>query len=260
MIKIIRDERFSDVNPNFDHFITTRFGGNSLFEYAESNMGYFCGEKLDVVESNRNQLCDILKISHNRLFVPREVHKNEFTIIDNNFLQLDKENQERLISCSDALITNLNKIAIAVSTADCVPVLLVSDNGYCAAIHAGWRGIVSDIIDNVVLYILGQSEVKTKLTFLVGPCISCENYEVKEDLVNIFKAHFSKSEMSEILVKKENDMKINLRKAVNIQLQKYTDSQYIYNLDIDTYSNNNFYSVRRDGQKTGRFLSGIFLK
>ena len=51
---------------------------------------------------------------------------------------------------ADALITHLAGHAVGVATADCVPILLAARDGRCAAVHAGWRGLLSGVIEAAV--------------------------------------------------------------------------------------------------------------
>lgn len=80
----------------------------------------------------------------------------------------------------DALITMVPGLFIGVFTADCVPILLTTEEGnMVAAIHAGWRGAFSGIIENTVntMRTLGARAIRAAL----GPCIWQDSYEVSED-------------------------------------------------------------------------------
>jgi polyphenol oxidase len=70
---------------------------------------------------------------------------------------------------------------LAIHTADCAPVALVSPEGILAAVHAGWRGLQAGIVETTVTQMRthGASTVRAVL----GPCIHAECYEFgAEDL------------------------------------------------------------------------------
>ena len=66
--------------------------------------------------------------------------------IDASFLSLNDKERKLRLEGVDALVTNVPDVCVAVSTADCVPVLLYApDRKVVAAVHAGWRGTVLHI-------------------------------------------------------------------------------------------------------------------
>lgn len=75
---------------------------------------------------------------------------------------------------ADGLVTTASGCPIAVTTADCAPVVLVAERGV-AAVHAGWRGLLAGIVEDAgrQLATIGGSPVAT----LLGPCIGPEDYE-----------------------------------------------------------------------------------
>lgn len=88
---------------------------------------------------------------------------------------------------ADAAVTDAAGTVLAVHTADCAPIALVSDEGPVAAVHAGWRGLVAGVIDRTVerLHELGAGRVRA----LVGPCIEPGCYEFgKRDLDDVVAA------------------------------------------------------------------------
>lgn len=76
---------------------------------------------------------------------------------------------------ADALVTSRPDIALAIFTADCAPIALASPEGVIGAVHAGWRGLASGVIEATVdrLRLLGATEVVAGL----GPCIHAGCYE-----------------------------------------------------------------------------------
>jgi YfiH family protein len=75
---------------------------------------------------------------------------------------------------ADAAITDQPGCAIAVLTADCAPVALVS-GGVIGVVHAGWRGLAGGVLERTVdeMRAFGTSDVHAQL----GPCIHAECYE-----------------------------------------------------------------------------------
>jgi polyphenol oxidase len=82
---------------------------------------------------------------------------------------------------ADAAVTACAGAALVVRTADCGPVALSSPEGVVAAVHAGWRGLMAGVVEEVVaaMRALGASEVMAAL----GPCIAPHAYRFsKSDL------------------------------------------------------------------------------
>jgi copper oxidase (laccase) domain-containing protein len=75
----------------------------------------------------------------------------------------------------DALVSAVPSVALAVLTADCASVALGSREGVFAAVHAGWRGLTTGVVQAAVgaMRVLGATEVVGAL----GPCIHAGCYE-----------------------------------------------------------------------------------
>ena len=247
------------------HFFSTRKGGISTGNYTSLNLGAFCGDDPVAVTKNRKILCDTIGIDIDRLIVPRELHDNEIREIDPAFFNLSKEEQLNFVSTCDALITNMHGVCLAVSTADCVPVLLYDKKlRIIAAVHAGWRGVAKRILPMTIQLMQAKyhSEVEDIIA-VTGPCISVDSYQVNQDVINEFQSIFKEDEMSHILQIKENGtFFIDLKKAVLIQCK--TENLLDENIEIHsgcTFQTSELYfSARRDSVYSGRMLSGIFLR
>ncbi len=75
---------------------------------------------------------------------------------------------------ADAAITSSVGAPLAIQTADCAPVLLVGD-GVVGAAHAGWRGLVSGVLDATVAAMRKRTDADIRA--VVGPHISASVYE-----------------------------------------------------------------------------------
>jgi YfiH family protein len=90
----------------------------------------------------------------------------------------------------DAVVSNVPGLALAVMTADCVPVLLADGrSGAAAAIHAGWRGTAAGVIGRAIAVMAKRFATRPQdLTAAVGPSIGACCYEVGPELVDAFLA------------------------------------------------------------------------
>ena len=144
----------------------------------------------------------------------------------------------------DALVTDKRNVPIAVLTADCAPVLIFdTKRKMVAAIHAGWKGAYKDIVKKVVRFMVKKGCSIQNITAAIGPCISINNYQVRED----FKKKFINKDKKNILFFKKTGNKnyFSLNKYIYSQLK----SLNIKKIDIinkDTFNvKNNFFSARR---------------
>ncbi len=81
---------------------------------------------------------------------------------------------------ADAALTAHPGAAVAVSVADCAPVILVSEAGV-AAVHAGWRGLVGGVVANAASQL--RAVAGSPVAAVLGPCIGPGAYEFgAEDL------------------------------------------------------------------------------
>lgn len=96
-------------------------------------------------------------------------------------------NPSPLFPDTDALITDIDGLTIGVRTADCVPILLyAADIKAVAAIHAGWKGTLHGIVDNVIDMLTDRGCDPTKIHACFGPSICPQCYEVDPSLAQQF--------------------------------------------------------------------------
>ncbi len=94
---------------------------------------------------------------------------------------------------ADGLVTTEPGCPIAVTTADCAPVVLVVDRGV-AVVHAGWRGLYNGIIG--VAAELVQDVGGEPVEALVGPCVHPAAYEFGTDQLELLADRFGESVVS----------------------------------------------------------------
>ena len=174
---------------NISHFVTTRQGGVSKGAYASFNPGEYSGDNPEAVRANRKLLSDAIRIPSERIFAPFQVHGAEVRSIEPSFLSLPLEEQQLYMHGVDALVTDVPDVCIAVSTADCVPVLLYApDVKAVAAVHAGWRGTVLRIAGKTVRILMDEYGADPRLMKAgIAPSIGPEAFEVGEEVVDAFR-------------------------------------------------------------------------
>ncbi len=85
---------------------------------------------------------------------------------------------------ADALVTRDVGVALAIHTADCVPVTMVSTNGVLGVAHAGWRGLTAGVLDATVAAMGELGADFENMQVIIGPHIGVECYEFGPDLID----------------------------------------------------------------------------
>ena len=151
----------------------------------------------------------------------------------------------------DALVTRRPGLALAVVTADCVP-LLVAGGGRIAAVHAGWRGIADGIVDRVLARLGTPAE---RLSAWLGPAIGACCYEVGDEVASPVIAA---SEAAVARPGKGSRPHLDLHGAVASQLRRAGVERLRRVPDCTRCSDDLLCSYRRDGAGAGRNLAFIW--
>ncbi|MBO9700485.1 MAG: peptidoglycan editing factor PgeF [Sporocytophaga sp.] len=248
--------QFSNLSKctEINHFVSGRKGGCSAGELGGLNLSFKVNDtELNVIK-NRKLLSLAMNVTENHIVFPDQTHSDRVAVLRN----LDNGDS---LSNTDALITNLQGVCIAVMSADCVPILLYDKlNKAVGAVHAGWRGTVSKILDKTIGNM--EKEFGTKASDLVvgiGPSISPEIYEVGQEVIDAAENAFGT--ISSMVTKIEGKTFFNLWEANKFQLiSRHLNPENIEIAGICTYQNaDKFFSARKSQNKAGRFGAGIVI-
>ena len=212
---------------------------------------------------NRKRFCEATGIMRERLFVPYQTHETNLLDIDPHFLSLSSIQQKEGLLGIDALVTAEPGVCIAVTTADCVPILLYApDRNVVAAIHAGWRGTVAGIAGKTASYLCSAYNCDPGLLQVaIGPCISANIFEVGSEVVQAFTDIIV--DIPGVAFVHPDSGKVHLDLAgINAGLLRQVGvrSENMELSGICTYSDDSFFSARRQGISSGRMLTGIMIK
>jgi polyphenol oxidase len=164
---------------------------------------------------------------------------------------------------ADALVGDDPRRALSVRVADCVPVLMATEDGRAvAAVHAGWRGVVAGVVTAAVeelrtIYRANAGSRGVRLLAAVGPGIGPGAFEVGPEVVAEFRRAFA----PEAPVRETPDGKgrVDLREAIRRQLtESGIDEKAIDLTDRCTFRDaSEFFSHRRETGVTGRMAAVI---
>jgi YfiH family protein len=160
---------------------------------------------------------------------------------------------------ADALVTSRPGVALLVSVADCLPILLVEDEGRAvAAVHAGWRGLVAGVIGSALDALARRYGIRARdCRALLGPAIGTCCYRVREDVV----AAFARAGREGMFVRRGDSLYLDLVRTARRQLgERGVPDQRTESSDLCTACNpDRFYSRRRDGKILGRMYGFVML-
>ncbi|MFA5328494.1 MAG: peptidoglycan editing factor PgeF [Prolixibacteraceae bacterium] len=235
---------------NITHFVTTKEG------WVSGDKPRFTGDKETDYAGFRKELAVSGEWKVGQFVFPRQTHSDHVAVTDSE--RLAKE-----IADTDALITNEPGIFVCVQTADCVPVLLYdTQKKVVAAVHAGWRGTVSKIVQKTVAKMTEKFDCNPNdIIAGIGPSIHIHAYEVGPEVVEAVEASFGNSLV--LLKPSLNPGRayFDLWEANKFLLMESgLQEENIEVMGLCSYEHADlFYSARRDGTDTGRMVSGIRL-
>ncbi|WBO66886.1 peptidoglycan editing factor PgeF [Streptomyces camelliae] len=157
------------------HFaFTDRWGGVSAAPYEELNLGGAVGDEAQAVRANRELVATSLGLDPGLVVWMNQVHGNDVVEVDGPW-HVERPPQ------ADGIVTATRGVALAVLTADCVPVLLADPvAGVVAAAHAGRPGMVKGVVPAAVRAMAELGAEPGRIVARTGPAVCGRCYEVPE--------------------------------------------------------------------------------
>ena len=260
---------------NITHAFFTRHGGVSKGDFSSLNVSTArkdrngnVDDKKNVFENYRLAL-NILGTTPEKSVGAKQVHENMVLRVENcDSARGINPSLSEMNGCDGLFLDESADMieALCVKTADCVPVLLASKDGKeVSAVHAGWRGTVSDIVTKAAEKF---SCNKSDILCAIGPCIGVCCYEVGEEVYEAVKKLFEYKGIGHLTdtmfrnvctcsassKKKANLSEINKTLLMNFGIPKE-------NIDLSGICTccheDEFFSHRASGGFSGTFVSAI---
>ncbi|MGV9338265.1 peptidoglycan editing factor PgeF [Streptomyces sp. NPDC003688] len=230
------------------HFaFTDRWGGVSAAPYEELNLGGAVGDDPGAVRANRELTAKALGLDPVSVVWMNQVHGADVAVVDEPW-------GDRPVPEVDAIVTTRRGLALAVLTADCVPVLLADPvAGVVAAAHAGRPGMVAGVVPAAVRAMTELGAEPGRIVARTGPCVCGHCYEVPEAL----RAEVAEAEPTAHAVTSWGTPAVDVSAGVHAQLDRLGVCDRAQS-PVCTLESGDHFSYRRD-RTTGRLAGYVWL-
>lgn len=226
---------------------TTRAGGVSAPPFDTFNLGDHVGDDPAAVAANRTRLASSLGLPEHAVVWMNQVHSANVAVVEGP--------RAAAVDQTDALVSTSRGLALAVVTADCVPVLLADARaGVIGAAHAGRVGAQLGIVSRTVAEMVKLGASVADMSVLLGPAVSGRNYEVPATMADEVETVLPGSRCRTAKGTPGLDIRAGLaRQLANLGIES---------IDIDprcTVEDAALFSHRRDAP-TGRLASLVWME
>ncbi|MBI9000855.1 peptidoglycan editing factor PgeF [Corynebacterium sp. CCM 9185] len=225
---------------------TTRTGGVSRGPFASFNLADHVGDDPAAVTANRERFARSVDLAIDRIVWMEQLHTPTVTVVDGP--------SKEPVPATDALVTTTRGLALAVLTADCVPLLISDhDGGVIAAVHAGRIGARNGIIPRTVARMTDLGAQPGRLHVWMGAAASGVNYELPEPILADLESRLPGVRTRTATGTWGADLRI----GISLQLAELG----VTHIDADlrcTVADRSFFSYRREGT-TGRQAGLIWM-
>jgi polyphenol oxidase len=219
--------------------LTTRAGGVSTGPYESFNLAAHVGDDPAAVAANRSRLAAAIGLAPDHVVWMEQIHGTTVTAVTGPATEP--------VEASDGLVTATPGLAVAVLTADCVPVLLAdAEAGVVAAVHAGRVGAAAGVVPRAVERFVARGGDPARTDALLGPAVCGACYEVPADMRAAVESRLPGSAVRT----RRGTPGLDLRAGLARQLTALGVAQVVTDPRC-TAEDRTLYSHRRDGT-TGR--------
>jgi YfiH family protein len=223
-----------------------RSGGASEAPYASLNVSLSVGDDPAHVVENRHLVVRELDVDPYALV--EQVHGSRIVRVGAKRKGAGFEPGSDPVAKADGMTTASEGVAMAIQTADCMPMILASETEpLVAVVHAGWRGFASGIVAAGAALFPEPKAVRVAIGPTIGPC----HYEVGEDVALAVAAG---SDVGAVTEERAGSLFLDLvatakRVLASAGVRRVEDTDLCTACETER-----FFSFRRDGV-TGRQLA-----
>lgn len=249
---------------------------NKYFKYIKSNANYFAPKFLDnkkviigfstrlakknknfdlgfanlpeeEVINNRKIFFNEFNINFEKIICAAQIHSDGIAIVGANDTGKGAVENLTFYRKVDGFITNEKNVPITIRSADCIPVIIISeDYEVISVLHSGWKSTLLNILKNAINIINDKFNISPKkLKIIIGPGICGNCFEVKESVFKLFKDQFPYYKKFTLFPK--INFYIDLKKIIKTEsLDSGIKKNNIFDINLCTKEDSRFFSYRRD--------------
>lgn len=228
-----------------------RSGGSSVGAYASLNLGIGTGDDDVRVRVNREAVAAGAGFDPTRAVVLTQVHGADVVHVGPAGGGGSFTSTLRGLADADASCTREPGVALLALGADCPVILAWSPGGAVSATHAGWRGLVSGVVQQAVG---AMGSDPRDIRAVIGPCVGPCCYPVDAAMRETMAALFG----DDVVRGDAVDLRLGVRRALTacgLDDARISDSGGCTCCDAARW-----FSYRRDGAATGRHAGIIWIE
>jgi len=225
-------------DPGLVHAFSTRNGGVSNDNLRSLNLGRTKTDSDENVLENRRRFFSSLELDLSNVVHAKQVHSAHVALV----------REPGVVDNCDGLITDQPNLTLIIGVADCHTIFLASkDRKVVGVLHAGWRGIVGNTLENAIALVQDEFDYHaSEMEIGISPGIGVECYEVGSEVAEQFHP--------DALEQQNGRWHANLAAAIELRTKKLgiPSSQIFTAARCTSCESQLWYSYRRDNGDTGR--------
>ena len=199
---------------------------------------FFIQNKIDKLDFSL-----LKEFDHKQFLIPNQTHSKNIVF----------SNEPGQIHNCDGVFTANSGVACLIKVADCMPVFFAHQSiMFYGVIHAGWRGLTKGILKRTSILFTEHNLKLNEVDIYIGPSIQKCCFEVSKDIIDKFPPWSVKP-------KRSGKFRVDLQKIAieELKVVGFNKNKIKISSDCSFCKKNNYYSYRRDGEKTGRMIGVI---
>lgn len=228
---------------------------SSFSSRRHNNMSLVHGDTNGAL-GNRVAFLDGLGIDYRSLVCAKQAHSDNIVYVGRKDKGCGALDYNTSVEATDAFITDMKDVPLAIFTADCLSVFIYDFTEYrsIGIVHAGWRSTFARITFKAISLMKERFGIRPRdLSIGLGPAMRQCCYEVARE----FSSTFPKD-----LIERDGRYYLDLIEANKKQAKEAgVEEGNIFDSGLCTScQNNEFFSFRKEGSSCSRMMSVIMLK